>query len=230
MSLYASGVTGGIVVDSGETTTIVMPVFQCFTMPYYSTHLDLGGKHLNDTLKRGLAQAGYHFSPSIERELVPDMKEQLCFVSEDVSQQQAIPDRLFMAPDGGGEIKINKEAYLTPEILFHPENIGNDHQGIIDMLCTVISRVDADIREEICRSIVLAGGSTMFAGFPERVEKDLSEKLPNTEFHVMAPASRRISAWVGGSIIASVETFDQLWISRHEYEESGTAIFAERSY
>jgi actin beta/gamma 1 len=54
--------------------------------------------------------------------------------------------------------------------------------------------------------------------------------MPDTAFQVLAPTGRKIAAWVGGSIIASVGTFDELWISRKEYDDNGTSIFAVKAY
>jgi actin-related protein len=156
MALYAAGVTTGIVVDSGETGTVVMPVYQCFSMPYYAARLDVGGRHVNDVLRKGLVQAGYHFSASAERELLSDMKEHLCFVSNDATKQEPIPDKKFMAPGGSGEVKINKEAYMGPEILFRPELIGVDQPGTAQLVENVIKTIDGDIRAELCRKILIA--------------------------------------------------------------------------
>jgi actin beta/gamma 1 len=230
MSLYAAGVTSGIVLDSGDAGTVAMPVFQCFSMPYCASRLDVGGRHVNDVIRRGLVQSGYHFAPSAERELLSDMKEHLCFVSDDVATQLPIADKPFMAPDGSGEVKINKETYMGPEVLFNPELIGVDQPGVAKLVENVVRAIDTDIRTDLARTILLAGGSTMFHGFPERLTKELRGIIPDCEFHVVAPPGRKISAWVGGSIIASVGTFNQLWISKREYEETGRSVVHVKTY
>jgi actin-related protein len=158
------------------------------------------------------------------------MKEQLCFVSSDAAKQEPIPDKKFMAPGGSGEVKINKEAYMGPEILFRPELIGVDQPGTTQIVENVIRGIDGDIRAELCKTILLAGGSTMFSGYPERLTQELKQKVTDIPFEVVAPTGRKISAWVGGSIIASVDTFEQLWITRREYEETGVSILAVKSY
>jgi actin beta/gamma 1 len=230
MSLYAAGVTSGFVVDAGDASTVVTPVYQCLSLPYFARRLDVGGRHVNDALRKGLVQAGYHFPSSAERELIADMKEHLCFVSEDPAKQKPI-ERPFMAPGGAGEVKISREAYMAPEVLFRPDLIGVDHPGgTAQLVADTICGVDDDIRDELCRTVLLAGGSTMFDGYAERLGRELKEKMGDVPFQIVAPLGRKISAWVGGSIIASVDTFEELWISKKEYEEVGKAVLAVKSY
>ena len=228
--LYAAGVTTGVVVDSGEAGTLVMPVFQGFSMPYFSKKLDLAGKHVNDALKKGLISLGYHLSTSVERDVLRDMKEQLCFVSADPEQEKNAAEKTFATPDGM-ELKIAKERFMSPEILFNPSLLGVDAPGTSRMIADVVTSVDEDIRPQLASNILLAGGSTMFDGYQERVKNDLMKFLPpSISFQVNAPITRKMSSWVGCSIISSVSTFSQLWISRQEYEEEGASVFAIKSY
>jgi actin-related protein len=77
-------------------------------------------------------------------------------------------------------------------------------------------------------SVVLAGGSTMFPGIAERLQLELKELFSAagvaTKLKVIAPPERKYSTWIGGSIVASLSTFQQAWISKEEYDESGPAI------
>ena len=228
--LYAAGVTSGVVVDSGEAGTLVMPVFQGFSMPYFAKKLDVGGRHINDALKKGLVNRGYHLSASVERNVLRDMKEQFCFVSADPEQEENVEEKTFSTPDGM-ELKISNERFTSPEILFQPSLCGVDAPGTSQMIADVSNSVDEVVRGQLAATVLRAGGSTMFEGYQERVKGDLMRLLPpHISFHVNAPISRKISAWVGCSIISSVSTFSQLWISRQEYEEEGPSVFAIKYY
>ena len=86
-------------------------------------------------------------------------------------------------------------------------------------------KCDEDTRKELCANIVLTGGSTMFQGIVERIQKEITSLAPAEKVKIIAPPTdRKLSAWIGGSILASLDTFQSLWITKGEYEEAGLAI------
>ena len=88
-----------------------------------------------------------------------------------------------------------------------------------------IMKCDLDIRKELFSNIVLSGGSTLFPGFAERMLKEMTALAPDTmKIKTINPPERKYSAWIGGSIIASLPTFQKMWITKEEYDESGPAI------
>jgi len=94
-----------------------------------------------------------------------------------------------------------------------------------------IMKCDVDIRKELYANIVLSGGSTMFEGIPERMEKEIKALAPaSMKIKIVAPPERKYSVWIGGSILASLSTFQQMWISKQEYDESGPAIVHRKCF
>jgi actin len=86
-------------------------------------------------------------------------------------------------------------------------------------------KCDLDIRRDLYSNIVMSGGSTMFAGISERLAKELQGLAPAAmKVKVVAPPERKYSVWIGGSILSSLSTFQQMWISKAEYDESGPSI------
>ena len=86
-------------------------------------------------------------------------------------------------------------------------------------------KCDVDIRKDLYANIVLSGGTTMFPGIAERLTKEVTILAPAAvKIKVVAPPERKYSVWIGGSILASLSTFQQMWISKAEYEESGSGI------
>ncbi|KAL0369325.1 UNVERIFIED_CONTAM: actin [Sesamum calycinum] len=80
-------------------------------------------------------------------------------------------------------------------------------------------------------NIVLSGGSTMFPGFADRMSKEITGLAPRSmKIKVVAPPERMYSVWIGGSILASLSTFQQMWISKGEYDESGPAIVHRKCF
>merc|ERR1712084_73145 len=80
-------------------------------------------------------------------------------------------------------------------------------------------------------NVVLSGGTTMFAGIGERMTKELTALAPSTmKIKVVAPPERKYSVWIGGSILSSLSTFQQMWISKGEYDESGPSIVHRKCF
>jgi len=78
---------------------------------------------------------------------------------------------------------------------------------------------------------VLSGGSTMFPGIADRMNKELTALAPSTmKIKIIAPPARKYSVWIGGSILASLSPFQQMWISKEEYEGSGPSIVHRKCF
>jgi len=103
--------------------------------------------------------------------------------------------------------------------------------GIHETCFNSIAKTDIDIRKDLYGNIVMSGGTTMFEGIAERMTKELTNLAPSSmKIKVVAPPERKYSVWIGGSILASLSTFQQMWISKDEYEESGPGIVHRKCF
>jgi actin len=110
-------------------------------------------------------------------------------------------------------------------------SIQTKHAGIHVTTYSSICKCNIDIRKELYGNVVLSGGTTMFEGISERMTKELTNLAPSSmKIKVVAPPERKYSVWIGGSVLASLSTFQQMWISRNEYEESGAAIVHRKCF
>ena len=131
----------------------------------------------------------------------------------------------------GNIITIGNERFRTPEVLFQPSFIGKEASGIHDTMFQTIMKCDVDIRKDLYANIVLSGGTTMFNGIAERLTKEVTSLAPSAmKIKVVAPPERKYSVWIGGSILASLSTFQQMWISKAEYDESGPSIVHRKCF
>ncbi|TDL14660.1 actin protein 4, isoform b [Rickenella mellea] len=229
LGLYSTGRTIGVVVDSGDGVTHVVPVYYGHTLPHAIQRVDVAGRDLTNYFLKILEERGQKFSTFSERELVRVAKEKLCHVALEFEQEMLVehsPDghSSYELPDGR-LITVGNERFRIPEALFRPSVIDLKSEGIHEATYNSICKCDLDMRGELYEHVVLAGGSTLYEGIAERMLKELTLLAPaNTKIKIDATPHRKSAAWIGGSIIGSLGTYQNQWCWKEEYNESGPNI------
>ena len=139
-------------------------------------------------------------------------------------------DKTFQLPDGQ-IITVGDQRFRCPECLFDPTVIGMEPGGLHDKTFESIMKSDIDIRVDFFSNICLSGGTTMFPGISDRLKMELTKLAPpGNKIRIIAPPERKYSVWMGGSILSSLTTFQQMWISREEYDEEGPGIVHRKCF
>ncbi|CAK8689184.1 beta-centractin-like [Clavelina lepadiformis] len=221
LSLYAAGKTTGVVLDAGDGVTHAVPIYEGFSLPHSIVRNDVAGRDVTKYLQLLLRKEGFNFKTSAEKEIVKTIKEKACYVAQNASKEEGVENekKLYPLPDGSS-IEIGPAKFRAPEVLFQPDLIGEECQGIHEVLSDSIQKCDMDLRRTLYQNIVLAGGTTLLKGFGDRILTEVKRLAPkDVKIRILATQERLYSTWIGGSILASLDTFKKIWVTKREYEE-----------
>ena len=144
MTLYCEGGESGVVRDSGDGVTHVIPIAKNFLLQHQIKRLDIAGRHITNYLTRLMQIKGYAFNSTADFEIVRELKEKYCFVSCDIKsdrkleQETTYYNTYTKLPDGR-KIRISCEKFEAPEILFQPHLVQNEMPGVHEMLYNCIN-------------------------------------------------------------------------------------------
>ena len=233
LSLYSAGKFTGIVADSGDGVTHFVPIFDGYSLPHAVIRLDLAGRDLTEFMMKLLTETGQRFSTTAEKEIVKAIKEKACYVALDFEEElKSVEPFDYELPDGTHVI-VKDQRIRCPEALFKPSMVGKEGNGIGQTCYDSIQKCDIDVRKDLYNCVVLSGGTSMYNGLPERLTKEIKALAPESmkeEVKVIASPERKFAVWIGGSILSSISTFESMWITKTEYEESGATIVHRKCF
>ena len=174
------GLSSGVVVDSGDGVTHIVPVYESTVLNHLTRRLDVAGRDVTRNLIALLLRRGYALNRTADFETVRQIKEKLCYVSYDLELDQKLSEdttvlvESYTLPDGR-VIRVGSERFEAPECLFQPHLVDVEQPGIAEFLFNTIQAADVDIRSSLYKAIVLSGGSSMYPGLPSRMEKEIKQ-------------------------------------------------------
>ena len=194
--------------------------------------------YIRDEVKNLYDHSYYNFW---KKEIIRDIKE-TCLITNDEPlkynsekdefiQTSISPELIYDLPDGN-TINLEEQRSLILERVFNPIKDINGFNGYHQMVNDAISKADLEIKKELYSNIFLCGGNTLFSGFAERFQKQISSSNKQIiKLKIITHPSnteRKFSTWIGGSILTSLGTFHQLWLSKSEFEEHGPNIIERK--
>lgn len=239
-SLFASGRTTGLCLDSGDGVTHAVPVIDGFVDGGAIMRTNVAGRDITRQLQRMLFDQGYNFNSPRELQFVREIKEKACFVALDFDEEMRLVDKKiteteagrtlddlefeYELPDGQ-EITLAEERFRAPEVLFNPMKIELEVPGLHQITWQSIQTTGIDCRKTLLANVLLSGGNTMFPGLGKRLQSELQLLAPPgaTVIKVMEDPKRYESVWVGASVLANLDSFAEEWVTQKEYQESGMA-------
>ncbi|RCI13018.1 hypothetical protein L249_1095 [Ophiocordyceps polyrhachis-furcata BCC 54312] len=242
LALYAQGLSSGVVVDSGDGVTHIVPVYESVVLNHLTKRLDVAGRDVTRNLIKLLLRRGYALNRTADFETVRQIKEKLCYVSYDLELDKGLSEDTtvlvenYTLPDGR-VIRVGSERFEAPECLFQPHLVDSESPGLGEFLFNTIQSADVDIRASLFKAIVLSGGSSMYPGLPSRLEKELKqlwltralqgnpERLNKFKVRIEDPPRRRHMVFLGGAVLANIMADNEsMWVTKAEWDEQGPRV------
>ena len=216
----------GIIFDSGETMTSIVPIMEWKEVKGKVDVSTFGGNNVNEYLITLLNHINVCLTTREEKKIAEKMKKEMCCVALDYDAKlNNIKDNEYELPNGD-KIKLKNIIYKTGEFLFNPSLIGKEEGGIAKKCFDVIQKFDSiEDKKKLYSNIVLSGGNTLLKGLNIRFEKEikgLAQPNMKESINVISRENRENSAWIGGSIYASLPLIKDLWLTKDEYMEYGS--------
>lgn len=235
LSLFASGRTSGMVLEAGEGVSHAVPVFEGYALRHAVLRSQVAGDALTKHLTTLLSTKGYKFSKK-QQPLVRSIKEKHCYVALNYhsalaknvrNQEHELPDGQVIAIDHQSRVSCT-------EALFDPAMLGDqqyaNQSGLSDLTFDSINQCDLDLQKTLYSQIVIAGGTSMFHGFADRLAKDVTARANGTQARVHPDSQRKFASWIGGSMLASLSTFGHIKITKQEYDDCHEAIVHRKCF
>lgn len=162
--------------------------------------------------------------------------------AEDDGPSYVLPDgtKIDLAQPAGKDLCRLPQLLLSEDLpsLVQPQT--SDANGFVSNMLPLhklvhksLSQIlDADLRKELASNIILTGSASLFPGLDKTLSIELGKVLPASYKHKVisskSTVESRYGAWIGGSILSSLGSFQQLWLSKKEYEENGAVLGLQR--
>lgn len=243
LALYALGRTTGVVVDSGDGVSHVVPVYDGFALPQLIKRMDVAGRDVTEEVVRQVRLlTGVRLGSLLEFEIARLLKERCCRVLVDIDRDERAAAAVgaaaadYRLPDGR-TLHLGPETFRAPEIIFRPLLIGDESPGLHELAALAIAKTDLDLRPTLYQNIILLGGNTLLRGFGDRMVAELKAgagagasaagpgvTIDRVKVKIYAPPERMYLAWIGGSILAGLLTFKKMWVTLEEYNEDPDVV------
>ncbi|XP_054994196.1 actin-like protein 10 [Sorex araneus] len=236
LALCSTGVLSGLAVEAGAGVCHATPVYAGHSWLEATFRMNVAGSALSRYLRDLLVAASPDLPlRGLSRKAITQLKKHCCYVSQDFERDLRDPDRQHPASfclASGYPVCLSSERFRCPEPIFQPGLLGQSGPGLPTLAFQALQKVPTTLRGRLANTVVLAGGSTLFPGFAERLHKELEAQFQQHGDHTVQPRlvadpRRGTAVWTGGSMMASLHSFQCHWMTRAMYQECGSRLVHE---
>ena len=226
MSLYSTSKSSGLIVNSGEISTEIVPIYEGYIISNCINKFMIGGYHLTQKFMEKYKNEfemynvcnKYYMGQKIKEkysQIFPTRKEY-----EDIMNKNDINKLQYNLPDGN-VIELGKEIYEIPELIFNPNDSFNfQTQNLPEIIIDTINKCEISTRKELYNNIILGGGNTCIKGFEQRLKTEINN-IRKKNCGIISLEERGYSAWIGASRISTWGSFETQWITRTDFFNKG---------
>ncbi len=180
LSLFSVGLTTGLVIESGEGLTWIVPIINGKMVEHAIQKLPLAGIDVNQNLKGLLMREGVSIASSAADEIIQDIKEKNCYFVLDPNKPPKTGEMFKVPMPDGSTIKVPTYIlYQAPEVLFNPGILGYGNiMNIPQAIIACLRSIDNHYWHNLLSHVVFSGGNLSYSGFQERFESELDLLLP----------------------------------------------------
>ncbi|KAL2773310.1 actin-like protein 8 [Daubentonia madagascariensis] len=229
MSLYASGLLTGVVVDSGYGLTRVQPFHLGRPLPSCGKMLEFAGQDLSAYLFKSLFKEDCNRHNVFQLETVTATQMNKCYVPENLGEaldsRQSLPSgsddsNTYVLPDGT-PVELAPLQRVAPEMFFSPQVFDLQGPSIPQAVIDSLESCETSLRPLLVSHVMACGGNTLYPGFTKRLHKELTEDhFSPTTATMWVGSNRNFSVWLGASVVAHLSTYRSEWVTKEEYDES----------
>lgn len=236
LALCSAGMLSGLAVEAGAGVCNATPIYAGHSWQEATFRLDVAGSTLSRYLRNMLLAACPELRPqALSRKAVTQFKKHCCYVSLDFEADLRDPSRHFPASfcmGDGCALSLGSERFRCPEPIFQPSLLGQTEPGLPTLAFRALQKLPAALRTRLADTVVLAGGSTLFPGFAERLDLELEAQCRRHGYGALRPRlvarpGRGTAVWTGGSMVASLHSFQRRWMTQAMYQEYGPGLVHE---
>ncbi|VCX42065.1 unnamed protein product [Gulo gulo] len=215
--------------------TYFVPIIDGCPLHQSTIQMDIAGQDLTLYLLQLLTDTGHSLVSRGDLEYIRDIKEKCCYVASDFKEEKAKASspsyaRKYQLPDGQ-EITLGPEKFLCPEGLFQADLMGRNSLGIHMKAFRSVTSCSPALWKILFGHMVLSGGTGCCPGLRFRLQREIAALVsPTINVKVSSCPSSIHSAWRGGSLLCSLSTFKDMWVTSQEYKDIGASIVSRRTF
>lgn len=230
LNIISSGSHTGISLDIGHELTQVVPVINDHALEYAILCEYLAGQNITQYLRKLLNSSNKTNLSTNPSDFLKaqDIKEKTCFFSTEPNSEPIS----YMFSDGS-TIELSEECTTCTDLLFNPSLNDLDQLTRIDQLVyDSIMKTDLiNERDTFFENIVVSGGTASMKGFQEKFEKEMTVHAPpSRKIRISYPTDVKFGSWIGGSILSGLSYFNEMVVTKDEYEECGATIVHHKCF